>query len=61
MVKLEIKIIEAWFLTVDEVIQFFAEHHLAKQVKKLQAKSGVAIVMNPSTGGNLCDCQCTSV
>ncbi|MGY8762296.1 MAG: peptidoglycan D,D-transpeptidase FtsI family protein [Nitrospinaceae bacterium] len=37
-------------LTVDEVIQFFAEHHLAKQVKKLQAKSGVAIVMNPSTG-----------
>ena len=28
-------------LAVDEVIQFFAEHHLAKQVKKLQAKSGV--------------------
>ena len=37
-------------LAIDEVIQFFAEHHLAKQVKKLQAKSGVVIVMNPNTG-----------
>ena len=37
-------------LAIDEVIQFFAEHHLSKQVKRYQAKSGVAIVMNPSTG-----------
>ena len=37
-------------LAIDEVIQFFAEHHLNKQVKKYQAKSGVAIVMNPNTG-----------
>ena len=37
-------------LAIDEVIQFFTEHHLSKQVKKYQAKSGVAIVMNPSTG-----------
>ena len=37
-------------LTIDEVIQFFAEHYLKKQVKKYQAKSGVAIVMNPNTG-----------
>jgi len=37
-------------LSIDEVIQFFAEHYLKKQVKKNQAKSGVAIVMNPNTG-----------
>ena len=37
-------------LAIDEVIQFFAEHHLGKQIKKYHAKSGVAIVMNPNTG-----------
>jgi len=37
-------------LAIDEVIQFFAEHHLSKQIKKYHAKSGVAIVMNPNTG-----------
>ena len=37
-------------LTIDEVIQFFTEHHLKKQVAKHQAESGVAIVMNPNTG-----------
>ena len=37
-------------LAIDEVIQFFAEHHLKKQVAKHQAESGVAIVMNPNTG-----------
>lgn len=37
-------------LAIDEVIQFFAEHHLKKQVEKHQAKSGVVVVMNPNTG-----------
>ncbi|MBT3514471.1 MAG: penicillin-binding protein 2 [Nitrospina sp.] len=37
-------------LAIDEVIQFFAEQHLSKQIKKYHAKSGVAIVMNPNTG-----------
>ncbi|MDP7057537.1 MAG: penicillin-binding protein 2 [Nitrospinaceae bacterium] len=37
-------------LAIDEVIQFFTEHHLKKQVAKHQAESGVAIVMNPNTG-----------
>ncbi len=37
-------------LAIDEVIQFFTEHHLKKQVEKHKAKSGVAIVMNPNTG-----------
>ena len=37
-------------LAIDEVIQFFAEHYLKKQVKKYHAKSGVAIVTNPNTG-----------
>ena len=41
---------QSMVLAIDEVIQFFAEHHLSKQVKKYQAKSGVAIVMNPNTG-----------
>ena len=41
---------QGMILAIDEVIQFFAEHHLSKQVKKYQAKSGVAIVMNPNTG-----------
>ena len=38
-------------LTIDEVIQFIAEHHLKKQVEKFQADSGMAIVMEPYTGG----------
>jgi cell division protein FtsI (penicillin-binding protein 3) len=37
-------------LTIDEVIQFIAEHHLNKQVEKFQADSGMAIVMEPYTG-----------
>ena len=37
-------------LTLDEVIQFFTEHHLKNQVEKYQAKSGIAVVMNPNTG-----------
>ena len=37
-------------LTIDEVIQFIAEHHLKKQVEKYQADSGVALVMEPYTG-----------
>ncbi len=37
-------------LTIDEVIQFIAEHHLKKQVEKYQADSGMAIVMEPYTG-----------
>jgi cell division protein FtsI (penicillin-binding protein 3) len=37
-------------LTVDEVIQFIAEHHLNEQVEKFQADSGMAIVMEPYTG-----------
>ena len=37
-------------LTLDEVIQFFTEHHLKNQVEKYRAKSGIAVVMNPNTG-----------
>jgi cell division protein FtsI (penicillin-binding protein 3) len=37
-------------LTLDEVIQFIAEHHLKDQIEKYQAKSGTAIVMEPYTG-----------
>lgn len=37
-------------LTIDEVIQFIAEHHLKKQVEKYQADSGMALVMEPYTG-----------
>ena len=37
-------------LTLDEVVQFIAEHHLKDQVEKYQAKSGTAIVMEPYTG-----------
>ncbi len=37
-------------LTIDEVIQFITEHHLKEQVKKHNAKGGMAIVMNPHTG-----------
>jgi cell division protein FtsI (penicillin-binding protein 3) len=37
-------------LTLDEVIQFIAERELKKQVHDYQAKSGLAIVMDPFTG-----------
>ena len=37
-------------LTLDEVIQFIAERELKKQVRDYQAKSGLAIVMDPFTG-----------
>jgi cell division protein FtsI (penicillin-binding protein 3) len=37
-------------LTLDEVIQFTAERELKKQVQEYQAKSGLAIVMDPFTG-----------
>ncbi len=37
-------------LTLDEVIQFIAERELKKQVQEYQAKSGLAIVMDPFTG-----------
>jgi cell division protein FtsI (penicillin-binding protein 3) len=37
-------------LTLDEVIQFIAERELKKQVQDYQAKSGLAIVMDPFTG-----------
>jgi len=37
-------------LTLDEVVQFIAEHHLKAQVKKYDAKSGVAVVMDPHSG-----------
>lgn len=37
-------------LTLDEVIQFTAEHHLKAQVEKYGAKSGVAVVMDPHSG-----------
>ena len=37
-------------LTLDEVIQFTAEHHLKKQVDRYKADSGMAVVMDPYTG-----------
>lgn len=37
-------------LTLDEVIQFTAEHHLKKQVERYKADSGMVVVMNPYTG-----------
>ncbi len=37
-------------LTLDEVIQFSAEHHLKKQVEKFEARAGTAIVMDPHSG-----------
>lgn len=37
-------------LALDEVIQYIAERELSKQVKEYQAKSGLAIVMDPFTG-----------
>ncbi len=37
-------------LTIDERIQYIAEKALERQVKKVGAKSGVAIVMDPATG-----------
>jgi len=37
-------------LTIDEVIQYFAERALEKAVAKSQAKAGTIIVMDPQTG-----------
>jgi cell division protein FtsI (penicillin-binding protein 3) len=37
-------------LTIDEVIQFTTEYHLKKQVEKYNARSGIAIVMDPYSG-----------
>ena len=37
-------------LTLDEVIQFIAERELKQQVQNYQARSGLAIVMDPFTG-----------
>jgi cell division protein FtsI (penicillin-binding protein 3) len=37
-------------LTLDEVIQFNAEHQLKKQVDRYKADSGMAVVMDPYTG-----------
>lgn len=37
-------------LALDEVIQYIAERELNQQVSKYQAKSGLAIVMDPYTG-----------
>ena len=37
-------------LTIDEVIQYFAERALEKEVVKSQAKAGTIIVMDPQTG-----------
>ena len=41
------------FLTLDETIQHITEEELAKAVVTHRAKSGMAIVMNPSTGAIL--------
>ncbi|MBI5427403.1 MAG: penicillin-binding protein 2 [Nitrospinae bacterium] len=37
-------------LTIDEVVQFIAEFHLKSQVRKYDAKGGMAVVMDPFTG-----------
>lgn len=37
-------------LTLDEVIQFTVERELKKQVQKFNAKSGIAVVMDPNNG-----------
>ncbi len=37
-------------LTLDEVIQFTAEHHLKKQVDRYKADSGMVVVMDPYSG-----------
>lgn len=37
-------------LTIDSVVQYYAQQVLADQVKKTQAQSGTAIVMNARTG-----------
>ncbi len=37
-------------LTIDSVVQYYAQQILAEQVKKTQAQSGTAIVMNARTG-----------
>lgn len=40
-------------LTIDEVIQYMAEHALESAVKRTQARGGAIIVMDPKTGGIL--------
>lgn len=40
-------------LTIDEVIQHVAEREVARAVEHAQAQAGVAIVMDPETGGIL--------
>ena len=37
-------------LTLDEVIQFFTEYELSKQVRHFRAKAGMALVMDPNSG-----------
>jgi cell division protein FtsI (penicillin-binding protein 3) len=41
------------YLTIDEVIQYMAEHALESAVERTQAKGGSIIVMDPRTGGVL--------
>ena len=40
-------------LTIDEVVQHIAERELARAVAQAQARAGLAIVMDPETGGLL--------
>ena len=40
-------------LTIDEVIQYMAEHALESAVERTQARGGAIIVMDPKTGGIL--------
>ncbi len=40
-------------LTIDEVIQYMAEHALESAVEKTRARGGAIIVMDPKTGGIL--------
>ncbi|MFQ5485230.1 MAG: peptidoglycan D,D-transpeptidase FtsI family protein, partial [Desulfobacterales bacterium] len=44
---------ENLILTMDQTIQYITESALAESVKKYAAKSGIAIVMDPETGGVL--------
>lgn len=38
------------YLTIDEIIQYYAERELGKAVDKYDARGGTVIVMNPRTG-----------
>lgn len=44
---------KAVYLTIDESIQFFAERALDRAMGTTRAKGGIAIVMDPKTGGIL--------